>query len=95
MAQTPHKQSPYGMNTPQADRQDDWAVRALREAIDADGRGVKRFAREILMRPPSTIYRWLAGSRPIPLCVRDYLVGSFRILSPPTTTKESNQNGPD
>ena len=80
MAQTPHK--------------DDWAVRALREAIDADGRGVKRFAREILVRPPSTIYRWLSGSRPVPKCVRDYLVGSFRILSPPIASATHREGTP-
>jgi len=62
---------------------DDWAIRHLRAAIDRDGRGVKRYSREILVRPPSTIYRWLAGSRPIPKCVRDFLVGDFRILAEP------------
>ena len=70
--------------------QDDWAVRALRDMIDSDGRGTKRFSREVLVRPPSTIYRWLSGSRPIPKCVRDYMIGEWRILAPPpiaTTTE--------
>jgi hypothetical protein len=58
----------------------DWAIASLRAAIDADGRGVGRFAKEVLIRPPSTIYRWLSGSRPIPKCVRAYLLGDFRIL---------------
>lgn len=64
----------------------DWAVRALRDLIESDGRGTPRFAREVLVRPPSTIYRWLSGSRPIPKCVRDYMVGEWRILAPPTAT---------
>ena len=74
--------------------QNDWAVRSLREAIDADGRGVKRFAREVLVRPPSTIYRWLSGSRPVPKCVRDFLIGEWRILDPPTiaTTTEGGHS---
>jgi hypothetical protein len=59
---------------------DDWAIASLRAAIDADGRGTGRFAREVLVRPPSTIYRWLSGSRPIPKCVKNYLLGDFRIL---------------
>jgi hypothetical protein len=73
--------------TPQHEK--GWAVRSLRAAIDADGRGVRRFAREILIRPPSTVYRWLSGSRPIPKCVKDFLLGSFRILDlPPGTTRK-------
>ena len=63
--------------------QDDWAIKSLRASIDRDGRGVKRYSREVLVRPPSTIYRWLSGSRPIPKCVRDFLVGEFRILAKP------------
>jgi hypothetical protein len=70
----------------------DWAIKSLRSAIDRDGRGVKRYAREVLVRPPTTIYRWLAGHRPIPRCVREFLVGDFRILASPiskdTTTGE-------
>ena len=63
-----------------------WAIAALRDAIDADGRGTAVFARVVLVRPPSTVYRWLSGSRPIPRCVRDYLLGTWRILG---STKDS------
>jgi hypothetical protein len=66
---------------------DDWAVRSLRAAIDSSGLGIKLYARQILVRPPSTIYRWLAGSRPIPKCVREHLTGEWRILdAPPMAT---------
>jgi len=58
----------------------DWAIKALREAIDADGRGVGAYSERVLVRPPGTVYRWLRGASPIPKCVREYLVGSFRIL---------------
>ena len=57
----------------------DWSISELRDAIERDGRGVKRFSREVLVRPPSTVYRWLSGSKPIPKVVRDWLVGDFRI----------------
>ena len=61
----------------------DWDIKSLRDAIERDGRGVKRYSRVVLVRPPSTIYRWLAGKRPIPKCVREFLVGDFRILAEP------------
>ena len=61
----------------------DWAIRHLRAAIDRDGRGVKRFSAQVLVRPHSTIYRWLNGSRPIPKCVKTWRVGDFRILAEP------------
>ena len=57
----------------------DWSIRELRDAIERDGRGIKRFSREVLVRPPSTVYRWLSGSKPIPKVGRDWLVGDFRI----------------
>ena len=75
--------------------QADWAVRALRDMIYADGRGTKRFAREVLVRPPSTIYRWLSGSRPIPKCVREYMLGEWRILAPPPVAKTTTAGGPN
>ena len=64
----------------------DWAIRHLRAAIDRDGRGVKRFSAQVLVRPHSTIYRWLNGSRPIPKCVKTWLIGDFRILAEPIGT---------
>jgi hypothetical protein len=81
MAQPPHK--------------DDWAVRSLRAAIDSSGKGIKLYARQVLVRPPSTIYRWLAGSRPIPKCVREHLTGEWRILDPPpmATPTEGTDDG--
>ncbi len=60
---------------------DDWSIKSLSDAIERDGRGVKRFSREVLIRPPSTTYRWLNGSKPIPKVVRDWLVGDFRITA--------------
>ena len=76
--QPPQQSDSVSNSTP---HQNDWAIKALRDAIDRDGRGVKRYSREVLIRPPSTIYRWLKGTRPVPQCVRDHLVGKFRILS--------------
>ena len=71
---------------------DDWAVQNLRAAIDSSGLGVKLYAKRVLVRPPSTIYRWLSGSRPIPKRVREHLTGEWRILDAPpmanTTDKE-------
>ena len=58
----------------------DWAITALEEAIESDGRGVSAYAKRVLVRPPGTVYRWLRGASPVPKCVREYLVGSFRIL---------------
>ena len=58
----------------------DWAIKALEEAIESDGRGVSAYAKRVLVRPPGTVYRWLRGASPVPKCVREYLVGSFRIL---------------
>ena len=59
---------------------DDWAIASLWSAIEASGLGTKLYAKRVLVRPPSTIYRWLSGSRPIPKCVREHLTGEWRIL---------------
>ena len=58
----------------------DWAIKALEEAIESDGRGVSAYAKRVLVRPPGTVYLWLRGASPVQKCVREYLVGSFRIL---------------
>ena len=50
----------------------------LRTAIDASGLSVRRFAREVLVRDPRTVFRWLAGA-PLPRAVRDMLAASTRI----------------
>ena len=68
---------------------DDWAIPQLRSAIDSHGLGVKHYSRRVLVRPPSTVYRWLSGSKPIPKCVREHLVGDFRILEKPLSTGAS------
>ena len=45
----------------------------LRSAIDASGLSVRRFAREVLVRDPRTVFRWLAGA-PLPRAVRELLM---------------------
>lgn len=39
-------------------------------AIKASGLSVRRFAAEVLIRDPRTVWRWLAGENPLPLAVR-------------------------
>jgi hypothetical protein len=39
-------------------------------AIKASGLSVRRFARDVLTRDPRTVWRWLAGSNPLPQAVR-------------------------
>jgi len=59
---------------------DDWARASLRDAIDATGLTVSTYATTILVRTPSTVYRWLNGQRPVPKVVREFLIGDWRIL---------------
>ena len=40
-------------------------------AIEATGLSVRRFAREVLVREPRTVWRWLAGENPLPTAVRE------------------------
>ena len=65
-----------------------WSVKALRERIDASGMSTAEFSRRELVRAPNTCYRWLRSESPIPLEVRRYLLGTWRILddAKPTTT---------
>ena len=49
------------------------ALRLLREAVAASELTASDYAREILIREPRTLRRWLAGDSPIPDAVRDYL----------------------
>lgn len=44
----------------------------IRAAIEASGLSVRRFAREVLVRDPRTVFRWLAGA-PLPRAVREKL----------------------
>lgn len=43
----------------------------LSAAIAASGLSVRRFAREILLREPRTVWRWLAGENALPALVRE------------------------
>lgn len=40
-------------------------------AVEASGLSVRRFAKEILTRAPRTVWRWLAGTHPMPQAVRE------------------------
>ena len=57
----------------------EWARDELRKRIDDSGLGITRYARERLIRSPSTVHRWLAGWR-ISSVVCDYLLGNWRYL---------------
>lgn len=59
------------------------AIAQLRAAIVASGLSVSAYARQVLIRDPRTVRRWLAGDSPIPQSVRDFLelVGSSRLLT--------------
>lgn len=48
-------------------------MRRLRAAIEASGLSATQYARQILIRNPRTVRRWLAGDSPIPEAVRDFL----------------------
>lgn len=47
----------------------------LRARIDASGLSVERFAKDVLVREPSTVRRWLRGGQ-LPRMVRDWLMAS-------------------
>lgn len=68
----------------------DWAIRALRERIDASGLSTSEFAQTRLMRPATTLYRWLRGENPIPQAIRIWLRGGIGITAKPkpTTTED-------
>jgi hypothetical protein len=53
----------------------DPAIGLLEAAIQADGRGVTRYAEDFLFRSPSTVHKWRRGDHPIPVLVK-------RMLSP-------------
>jgi hypothetical protein len=43
----------------------------LSDAIRVSGLSVRRFASEVLTRDARTVWRWLAGSNPLPRAVRE------------------------
>ena len=43
-----------------------WAIIRLQQRIAASGLSTSLFARTVLVRPPTTIYRWLRAEYPIP-----------------------------
>lgn len=45
----------------------------LKAAIDRSGLSNSAYARQVLVRDPRQLRRWLAGDSPIPDAVRDYL----------------------
>lgn len=45
----------------------------LRAAIKASGLSATAYARQVLIRNPRTVRRWLAGDSPIPEAVREFL----------------------
>ena len=52
---------------------DDWAVAALRNAIEADGRSVEEYAEQFLFCSHSSVYKWLRGENKIPKVYRKML----------------------
>lgn len=45
----------------------------LEAHMRASGYTLASYARRVLMRNPSTLYRWIAGTSPIPREVQDWL----------------------
>ena len=48
-------------------------VALLRAAIKASGLSASAYARDVLVRDPRTVRRWLKGDSPIPQSVVDFL----------------------
>lgn len=49
------------------------SIALLEAAIAASGLSARQYAMQVLARDERTIRRWLAGDRPIPKAVLDYL----------------------
>ncbi len=45
-------------------------IQLLSAAIAVSGMSVRSFARDVLLRDPRTVWRWLAGDNPMPQIVR-------------------------
>ncbi len=53
----------------------------IRAAIDHSRLSASRFAREVLIRDPRTVRRWLAGEFPLPSEVRKHLEHLLRFIT--------------
>ena len=53
------------------------AVAQLRAAIEKSGLSATAYAKQILIRNPRTLRRWLRGDSPIPEAVRAFLAESL------------------
>lgn len=62
----------------------DYACRALlRQAIEASGLSMRKYARTVLIREERTIKRWMSGESPIPQRVREWLIEARETATPP------------
>ena len=55
---------------------DERVVAQLRALIERSGLSASAFAREVLVREPRTLRRWLAGDSPIPMVVVQWIKGA-------------------
>jgi hypothetical protein len=67
----------------------EWARQELRRRIDSSGLGITKFARNTLIRDPSTVHRWLNGS-PISEVVCTWLLGNWRLLENSQSEQDTN-----
>jgi len=70
-----------------------WAIIRLQQRIAASGLSTSEFSRTTLIRAPNTTYRWLRAEYPIPKEVRDWLLGSVRLIDDITTTDKEVADG--
>lgn len=56
-------------------------VAQLRTLIERSGLSASAFARDVLIREPRTIRRWLAGDSPIPTVVVEWI--EAEVMRPP------------
>lgn len=68
----------------------DPAIELLEAAIQADGRGVTRYAEDFLFRSPSTVHKWRRGDTPIPILVKRMLSPQPLIQHQPTPAGEAD-----
>ena len=68
-----------------------WARAELKRRIEvakSSGIGITKFARNTLIRDPSTVHRWLRGGK-ITDVVCDWLLGNWRVLEDGRSVDES------
>ena len=65
-----------------------WAIIRLQQRIAASGLSTSLFARTVLVRPPTTVYRWLRAEYPIPAEVRGWLQGNPWLTDAEATTTD-------